>query len=82
MPNTNNGLTTFVLDYIFHRCIKVQHKPIKESKKGFKFKGARNRVCPGLAHRTVRCATGQCPVHQGHTISNSLLSGFSSASPL
>jgi hypothetical protein len=21
--------------------------------------------CPGLAHRTVRCATGQCPVHQG-----------------
>jgi hypothetical protein len=22
-------------------------------------------VCPGLAHRTVRCATGQCPVHQG-----------------
>jgi hypothetical protein len=22
-------------------------------------------VCPGLAHRTVRCTTGQCPVHQG-----------------
>jgi hypothetical protein len=22
-------------------------------------------VCPGLAHRTVRCATEQCPVHQG-----------------
>jgi hypothetical protein len=22
------------------------------------------KVCPGLAHRTVRCATGQCPVHQ------------------
>jgi hypothetical protein len=22
-------------------------------------------VSPGLAHRTVRCATGQCPVHQG-----------------
>jgi hypothetical protein len=22
-------------------------------------------VCPGLAHRTVRCATGQCPLHQG-----------------
>jgi hypothetical protein len=21
-------------------------------------------VCPGLAHWTVRCATGQCPVHQ------------------
>jgi hypothetical protein len=22
-------------------------------------------VSPGLAHRTVRCATGKCPVHQG-----------------
>ena len=22
-------------------------------------------MCPGLAHRTVRCTTGQCPVHQG-----------------
>jgi hypothetical protein len=22
-------------------------------------------VCPGLAHRTVRCTTGQCPVHHG-----------------
>jgi hypothetical protein len=22
-------------------------------------------VCPSLAHRTVRCATRQCPVHQG-----------------
>jgi hypothetical protein len=22
-------------------------------------------VCPGLAHQTVWCATGQCPVHQG-----------------
>jgi hypothetical protein len=24
-------------------------------------------VCPGLAHRTVRCATGLCPVHQGES---------------
>jgi hypothetical protein len=24
-------------------------------------------VCPGLAHRTVRCATGQCPMHQGES---------------
>jgi hypothetical protein len=24
-------------------------------------------VCPGLAHRTVRCATGQCSVHQGES---------------
>jgi hypothetical protein len=24
-------------------------------------------VCPRLAHLTVRCATGQCPVHQGES---------------
>jgi hypothetical protein len=24
-------------------------------------------VFPGLAHRTVRCATGQCPMHQGES---------------
>jgi hypothetical protein len=24
-------------------------------------------VCLGLVHRTVRCATGQCPVHQGES---------------
>jgi hypothetical protein len=40
---------------MIYRCIKVQHKPIKRLKKGFKYKGARNRVCPSLAHRTVRC---------------------------
>jgi hypothetical protein len=34
-------------------------------------------VCSGLAHRTVRCATGQCPVHQDRTESNKPLSGFS-----
>jgi hypothetical protein len=38
---------------------KVQHKPIKRSKLGFKKKGAKETEgCPGLAHRTVRCATG------------------------
>jgi hypothetical protein len=31
---------------------------------------------PSLAHRTVRCATGQCPVHQGGSTSNSSPSGF------
>jgi hypothetical protein len=35
MPNTNIGQTSFALDYIFYRCIKVQHKPIKRSKLGF-----------------------------------------------
>jgi hypothetical protein len=39
-------------------------------------------VCPGLAHRTVRCATGQCLVHQDRTIPNSPPSGFSGRPPL
>jgi FAD synthase len=47
---------------MFYRCIKVQHKPIKDWRIGFKFKGARNRVCSGLAYRTVRCTrTVQSP---------------------
>jgi hypothetical protein len=33
-------------------------------------------VFPGLAHRTVRCATGQCPVHQGPYSPNPSASGF------
>jgi hypothetical protein len=39
-------------------------------------------VCPGLAHQTVRCATGQCSVHQDHTIPNQPLSGFRQRAPL
>jgi hypothetical protein len=36
---------------------KVQHKPIKRSNKGFKRKEQKKTErCPGLAHRTVRCA--------------------------
>jgi hypothetical protein len=33
-------------------------------------------VFPGLAHRSVRCATGQCLVHQGPCTPNSSASGF------
>jgi hypothetical protein len=40
---------------MIYTCIKDQHKPIKDWRKGSNSKGARNRVCPGLAHRTVRC---------------------------
>jgi hypothetical protein len=32
--------------------------------------------CPGLAHRTVRCATGQCPVHQGESLWTAQLREF------
>jgi hypothetical protein len=47
---------------------KIQHKPIKISKLGFKKKRAKEtEENPGLAHRTVRCATGLCPVHQGRS---------------
>ena len=39
--------------------LKVQHKPIKRYKLGFKKKGAKEtEVCPGLAHRTVSGARG------------------------
>jgi hypothetical protein len=36
-------------------------------------------VCPGLAHRTVRCATGQCSVHQGTPSQTLHLREFSEA---
>jgi hypothetical protein len=43
---------------------KVQHKPIKSPRKGSNKKSKRQlKGSPGLAHRTVQCATGQCPVH-------------------
>jgi hypothetical protein len=38
----------------------------KMTKKGFKQREQKTtEACPGLAYRTVRCATGQCPVYQG-----------------
>jgi hypothetical protein len=44
---------------------KVHNKPIKRPRKGFKQLSKRQPGRhPGLAHRTVRCATGQCPMHQ------------------
>jgi hypothetical protein len=43
--------------------LKVQHKPIKDQVRVQK-KGAREtEENPGLGHRTIRCATGQCLVH-------------------
>jgi hypothetical protein len=42
---------------------KVHNKPIKRPRKGFKQDSKRQpERHTGLAHRTVRCATGQCPV--------------------
>jgi hypothetical protein len=47
---------------MFYRCIKVQHKPINIQVRDQIQRSKRNQVCCGLAHWTVRCATGQCPV--------------------
>jgi hypothetical protein len=56
---------------------KVHNKPIKRPRKDSKFKGAKSpEVCPDLAHRTVRCATGQCPVHQGLKLQTAHLREF------
>jgi hypothetical protein len=45
---------------------KVHNKPIKRPRKGSNKESKRQpKGSPGLAHRTVRCATGQCLVHQG-----------------
>jgi hypothetical protein len=45
---------------------KVHNMPIKRPRKRFKQESKRQpERHPGLAHRTIRCATGQCPVHQG-----------------
>jgi hypothetical protein len=45
---------------------KVHNKPIKRPRKGSNKESKRQpERHPGLAHRTVRCTTGQCPVHQG-----------------
>jgi hypothetical protein len=46
-------------------------------------KGAKKtKGCPGLAHRTVRCATGQCPVHQGDQLRTRHLRVSENTTPL
>jgi hypothetical protein len=64
---------------MFYRCTKVQHKPINIQVRDPIQRSKRNQVCCGLAHRTVRCAIGQCPVHQDRTESKQPLSGFQQA---
>jgi hypothetical protein len=49
----------------------------KRTEKGFKYRELKSaEVCPGLAHRTVRCTTGQCPVHQGFQLRTAHLLEF------
>jgi hypothetical protein len=47
------------------QVLKVHTYPIKMTKSWVQQKGKGiTEGTSGLAHRTVRCATGQCPVHQ------------------
>jgi hypothetical protein len=57
-----------------HKGSTQTNKKIKERVQ--KERSKETQVCPGLAHRTIRCATGLCPVHQDRTTPNSLASGF------
>jgi hypothetical protein len=56
---------------------KGSQKTNKKTEKGFKYREQKlAEVCPGLTHRTVRCATGQCPVHQGLQLRTAHLRDF------
>jgi hypothetical protein len=62
---------------------KVQHKPIKSPRKGSNKKSKRQpKGSPDPAHRNVRCATGQCSVHQGGFSPTRHLREFREAAPL
>jgi hypothetical protein len=56
-----------------HLANKKTKKWVQQKEQGI------TEVCPGLAHRTVRCATGQCPVHQGTPSQTPHLREFSEA---
>jgi hypothetical protein len=75
-PNTNIELTS--LPYITCSTgAKGSAQTNKKIKIRVQKKGAKEtEVNPGLAHRNVRYATGQCPVHQVGSTSNSSPSGF------
>jgi hypothetical protein len=61
---------------MFYRCQRFTSNQYKVKRKGSKERSKENRSTPWLAHRTVRCATGQCPVHQGGSTSSSSALGF------
>jgi hypothetical protein len=72
---------------MFYRCQRFNTKPIKRTRQGSKQRSKKKPKCSlvwhtglsGVAPDTVRCTTGQCPVHQGGLPSNSSPSGFSGA---
>jgi hypothetical protein len=66
---------------------KIQQKPIERTRQGSKQRSKKKPKCSlvwhtglsGVAPDSVRCTTGQCPVHQGGLPLNSSPSGFSGA---
>jgi hypothetical protein len=72
---------------MFYRCQRFNTKPIKRTRQGSKQRSKKKPKCSlvwhtglsGVAPDTVRCTTGQCPVHQGGLPSNSSPLGFSGA---
>ena len=64
-PTQIIGLTSLL--YIMSSTgAKGSQQTNKKTEKGFKYREQKSaEMSPGLAHRTVRCATGLCPVHQG-----------------
>jgi hypothetical protein len=56
---------------MFYRCKKVQHKPKYIQVRDQIQRSKETWVCWETAHRTVQCATGQCPVCQDRTAQTS-----------
>jgi hypothetical protein len=79
-----------LLQSISYTGAKGSQKANKKTKKRVQQKEQGiTKVCPGLAHRTVRCATRQCPVHHRTVCSapgdfklNSTPSGILRGAPL
>ena len=81
-PTQIIGLTS-LLQSISYTGAKGSQKVNKKTKKRVQQKEqGTTEGCPGLAHRTVRCATGQCPVHQGTRRTTLHLREFSEGSAI
>jgi hypothetical protein len=81
-PTQIIGLTS-LLQSISYTGAKGSHLANKKTKKRVQQREQwTTEVCPGLAHRTVRCATGQCPVHQGTRCPTLHLREFSEGSAI
>jgi hypothetical protein len=77
-------------ELMYYMCIKVQHKPINIQVRDPIQKEQNRLECDvvwrtgvsGVPPDSVRCATRQCPVHQGRTEAKQTLSGKHRRAPL